>query len=109
MTPKTPKAPKGLSREARRLWDRLHADYVIDDEAGQFTLRTALEAFDRMREAQKIIAKDGPCVTDRFGQKRAHPLLTVERDARAQMMAALRALNFDVLPAGKVGRPAGAT
>ena len=64
--------------------------------------------FDRMREAQAALAKDGLTVADRFGQIKVHPLTVVERDSRSQMMAALRALNLDVQPLRDIpGRPGG--
>lgn len=61
-----------------------------------------------MRHAQEAIRAEGMTVLDRFGQRKAHPLLPAERDARAQMLAALRALNLDVEPLqDRPGRPAG--
>jgi hypothetical protein len=46
--------------------------------------------------------------TDRFGQLRAHPAVAIERDARDQMLRALKLLNLDIEPLrGRVGRPAG--
>ena len=103
-----PNPPKGLSAEAKRLWRLLLEEYAIEDAGGLAVLSTGLEAFDRMRLAQKAIAKDGMTVTDRFGQAKAHPLLTVERDSRAQWMAALKALNLDLEPLhDRPGRPGG--
>lgn len=105
-TAKTP--PKDLSTEARTWWKRLVSEYAIDDDAGQLLLQTAMEAFDRMRLAQEAIREDGVTVFDRFGQRKAHPLLPAERDARSQMLAALKALNLEVEPLhDRPGRPAG--
>jgi P27 family predicted phage terminase small subunit len=102
------KVPKHLSKEAKHLWDRLLSEYDIVDEAGVLILQTAMEAFDRMREAQSIIKAEGMQVEDRFHQKKAHPLTTVERDSRSAMMAALKALNLDLEPLNdKPGRPGG--
>jgi len=103
-----PEPPAGISPEAADWWRRIVAEYSVNDEAGKLLLQTALEAFDRMRGAQQIIEHDGATVLDRFGQAKAHPLLTVERDSRAQMLAALKALHFDVEPLrDKPGRPGG--
>jgi P27 family predicted phage terminase small subunit len=105
-TAKSP--PKGLTAQSKTLWKRLASDYGIDDDAGLLLLQTAMEARDRMKAAQEAIARDGMTVLDRFGQRKAHPLLPAERDARAQMLAALRALNLDVEPLhDRPGRPAG--
>ena len=103
-----PKPPTTLSAEARKWWIRLSSEYEIVDEAGLFLLQAALEAFDRMRQAQKILATDGIMVRDRFEQKKAHPLLTAERDARSQMLHALKELRLDAEPLNSTpGRPPG--
>lgn len=104
----TKAAPKHLSKEAKAQWKRLLDEYGIEDEAGFLILQTGLEAFDRMRQAQAVIAKEGLTVKDRFDQAKAHPLTTVERDARAAMLAALKALNLDLEPLqDRPGRPVG--
>ena len=105
---KPPKPPKTLSREAAALWRRLISEYGITDEGGLLLLGTAMEAFTRMREAQAALAKDGLVIRDSFGQIKAHPICVVERDSRAQMLAALKALNLDLEPINpRVGRPGG--
>lgn len=84
------------------------AEYAIEDQAGLLILQTGLEAFATMRGAQAAIKTEGSTVKDRFGQLKAHPLCAVERDARAQMLAALRQLNLDLEPLkGGPGRPPG--
>ncbi len=86
--------PRHLSAEARTLWARLRADHVIDDAAGLSLLRAACESHDRAQQARKLIADEGLTSIDRFGQRKPHPAVTIERDARTQMMAALRALRL---------------
>lgn len=97
-------APKTLSTEARRWWHRIIAEYEIADDGGLFLLQTALESFDRMRDCQRAIAADGITVLDRFDQRKPHPLLAAERDARSSLLLAFRQLNIDVAP----DRPLGA-
>ena len=105
---KNPAAPRTLSTEARRWWRRLVNEYAIEDEAGVLILQTALEAHDRMRDCQRAITQDGASIKDRWGQVKPHPLLSAERDARAAMLAALKALNLDLEPLkDRPGRPAG--
>lgn len=101
-------APKNLSPEARQWWERIATEYNLSDEAGLLLLQTALEAFDSMRAAQEAVKNDGQVLRDRWGQIRAHPLLTVVRDSRSQMLMALKHLNLDLEPlrAGP-GRPGG--
>ena len=102
------KAPATLSTEARRWWARLLDEYGIDDPAGLLLLQTSLEAFDRMKDAQKRIKKDGAIIKDRFDQLRAHPAITTERDGRAQMLMAMKSLNLDIEPLRDgPGRPGG--
>lgn len=91
-----PKPPEHLSAEARRWWRRLHDEFDLGDTPARLLLQTALEAFDRMREAQGILATDGQVVRDRFDQRKAHPATVTERDARAQFLAALRQLDLEI-------------
>ena len=86
--------PKHLKAGAAEMWRRLRADYVVDDGAGLALLQAACEAFQRSQEARIQIDKDGAVLTDRFGQQKAHPGCAIERDARGQMIAALRALRL---------------
>lgn len=105
---KSPAPPKHLSAEARKQYSKLVEEYSITDDGGLLILQTAFEAFDRMRMAQEQIKADGATTTDRFGQVKAHPLLTVERDSRAQFMAGIKALHLDVEPLQpRAGRPSG--
>ena len=102
------KSPITLSVEASKWWGRLLDEYNIGDPAGQLLLLTLLESFDRMREAQRRIKKDGEIIKDRFNQLRAHPAITTERDARSQMLMALKGLNLDLEPIKDgPGRPLG--
>ncbi len=97
-----------LSAEATKLKSSIIKEYDIDDSAGLRILQTACEAFDRMREAQKNIQRDGMTVMDRWGQIKAHPLCSVERDSRAQFLSALKQLNLDLEPLRDgPGRPGG--
>jgi hypothetical protein len=82
------------------------ADWDLDPPA-LLVLESALQAFDRMTEARKLIDQDGAVTPDRFGQLKAHPALVVERDSRYAMLAALKQLNLDLEPLGKPGRPGG--
>jgi P27 family predicted phage terminase small subunit len=101
-------APDHLGTEARTWWQKIQTEFQIDDDAGRLLLQTAMEAFDRMRDCQRDIARDGVSVRDRFDQPKPHPLLAAERDARAQMLSALKHLNLDIEPLrDRVGRPGG--
>ena len=83
-------------------------EYEIKDPAGKLYLGQLLEALCRLREAQKIVARDGAVVKDRWGQLKQHPATLVERDARMAIFKALAALRLDLEPLrDKAGRPPG--
>ena len=104
-----PKPPGHLSRAAKVWWLKVAEEYAISDSGGILLLNAAAEAWDRAQSAREQISADGgPMLADRFGQQKVHPLCAVERDARAQHLAALKQLNLDVEPLrDRPGRPAG--
>jgi phage terminase small subunit len=55
-----------------------------------------MEAFDRMRQAQALIKKEGITIVDRFGQMKQHPATLIERDSRTAVARGLKALNLDI-------------
>lgn len=99
------RSPYGLTPESRRWFKKMVDEYQIVDTGGLLILQTGMEAFDRMRAAQTTIKKDGLTFLDKAGQIKSHPLCSVERDARTQMMAALKSLNLDLEPLKNIGRP----
>jgi P27 family predicted phage terminase small subunit len=102
------KPPKGLSAEACKWWESIRVEYDVSDPGGLMILASACEAFDRMRQAQRRLRREGLTSKDRFGQVKANPLTVIERDSRAAMLAALKQLNLDLEPLEqRPGRPAG--
>lgn len=93
-------APSHLSAAGKRLWLRLHSDFVLDDAGSALLLQSVCEAFDRLQEARQRIKADGAIVRDRFNQPKPHPSLAIERDAAARMHSALRLLK---LAPGEIG------
>jgi P27 family predicted phage terminase small subunit len=100
-----PKPPNHLKAAGRRLWADIVAQYRIYDAAGLAYVTTAAEALDRIRQAQKAIREHGALVPDRYGALKQNPACFLERDARAGMLSALRALNLDLEPLRDRGRP----
>jgi P27 family predicted phage terminase small subunit len=88
------KPPNHLRKPAKKLWLEVMADYAIDDGAGLALLQTACEAYQRCDEARRLIRREAAVIVDRFGQPKPHPAVAIERDARAQLIAALRALKL---------------
>ncbi len=101
-------APAHLSPEAQDHWCRIVSEYQIIDAGGLLILTTAMESFDRMRQAQTIVAEHGAVLVADDGGLKANPAVAIERDSRAAMMAALKQLNLDLEPLrDKIGRPGG--
>ena len=107
------KPPKQLGTAGKALWRSLLREYSISDAGGLALLTAACESLDRADEARQRIAADGAFTPDRFGQLRAHPAIAVERDARGQVLQALKQLNLDIEPlrqsAGRPPSPLGIT
>lgn len=88
--------PADLGADGKALWSKLAGAYRVDDEHGQTVLALACRAADREQACRRRIEKDGVAVKDKWGQIKPHPLLAAERDARAQVLAALRALSLPI-------------
>jgi P27 family predicted phage terminase small subunit len=101
--------PDDLTPAARAWWETIIETYQIDDPAGLLLLEAAMRAFDRMQAAASDLARDGATIRDRWGQPRCHPAAAVERDSRAGLVAALKALDLEIVPASprRLGRPLG--
>ena len=92
-----PRVP-GLSAAARKWRQRICSEFDLSDAPAQLLLDTAMRAYDRMQEAAALVELHGVCTLDRYRQVRANPAVAAERDARAAMISALKALNLDVQP-----------
>ena len=98
---KNPQPPKHLTRPTKAWWRSMQDAYRIADPSGLTLLTVAADALDRAESARLAIeAGGGPSVLDRFGQAKTHPACAVERDARAQIIHALKALGVDGAPEG---------
>ena len=93
-----PRPPDHLSDEAQGWWTALQQEYDLADPAAQLLLQTACEAFDAMRQAQAAVASHGVTVIGRDNQLKPNPAAAISRDARAQMLAAIKQLNLDLEP-----------
>ena len=96
--------PSHLTPGSKSIWRTIVRDYQIDG-AAELILVAVLEARDRREQAREAIATDGPVVTDRWGQKKPHPAIGIERDSATTMMRGWRLLGFDQEPRGELGRP----
>ena len=80
--------PKSLGPLGHDLWQHVQADYGIEDADGLALLQTACVCRELEASAMDTVAREGLCSVDRYGQRRAHPLLATARDARSSMMMA---------------------
>src|SRR5262245_9076343 len=80
-----PPAPAHLSKRMKQFWDWVnnqnHKELSNDK---QLILVEACEAFDEAERCRRIIKREGMVVEDRFKQRKSHPLLTIEQNARMQ-------------------------
>jgi P27 family predicted phage terminase small subunit len=95
--------PKHLSVAAKRLWKAITTGYEIDEPAAM-VLQATLEAYDRREQARAAIEREGAVQTDRFGFRKPHPSVAIERDAAITMMRGFRLLGFDQEPRGDFAR-----
>src|SRR5262245_61418996 len=94
---KLPAAPAGYTPAAKRLWTDVVSSWQIDP-AALTILAVGCEELMRKDAARAIVDREGMALSDRFGQSRAHPMLAVERDARAGLLRALKQLGLDLEP-----------
>src|SRR5262245_25264519 len=89
-----PRDQRHLRGAARTLWREMCVEYELDDPAGLALLRAACEALQRAEGARQLVEQHGILTTDRFGAVRENPAARIERDARQQLLGALRALRL---------------
>src|SRR5687767_3040990 len=99
-----PTAPRHLHDAGKALWRGVLADYEVTDTHDLARLQAAAEAADRITQAREAVERDGAYVEGRFGMK-AHPALAIERDARTQLLRALRELGVDLAQAAPTRPP----
>jgi hypothetical protein len=97
-----------LSRKTKKLEKDILSEFKFEDETSLSILKTTLEAFELMNRAQDQVHSEGLTVQGDRGGTKAHPLLSVIRDQRAQFLAGIKALRLDVgqeLVSRSPGRP----
>jgi phage terminase small subunit len=100
------KVPAHLLKDGARLYRDVASEYGIADAGGLAVLTTAAECLDRMRAAQRAIQEHGAIVMDRYGKPKVHPACSLEKDARAGFLLAIKGLNLDIEPLrDRAGRP----
>ena len=106
---KIPAAPAGLSAASKKIWAAVNTEWRLGVDS-IVMLQTALEALDRLKQAQKQVDKDGITITSSSGMIKPHPSLRLEKEAGGRFMQAWRQLGFGQeapAEAGRIGRPGG--
>jgi phage terminase small subunit len=85
-----------LSVDAAKMYKKLASEWSISDVAGKFMLERAMECYDEMQNARRVLEAEGEIVLDRWGQKGLHPMVQREKEARAHLLQFFKALNLDL-------------
>ena len=85
-----------LTSNSRRLYKYIVDEFGIDDDASKDLLCESLLARDRLREIRGRINEMGIIIEDRWGCPKSNPLLSFEKDARAQYFRGMQQLNLDI-------------
>jgi len=86
------KPPTTLSKKSAAYFKKFVDDYEIDEAAIEVLIRVC-ESIDRADEAAAGLKAHGSLITkDRFGCDRAHPLVMIERQARAAIIDGIKSL-----------------
>jgi hypothetical protein len=98
--------PRKLGPEGLSLWNRVLADYNVDDTGARELLCLACESLDRACSLRIAIDKEGEFIQTRTGGLREHPGLKMELAARAFCAKMLCRLGLHVEPLrSSSGRP----
>lgn len=101
---KTKKEPNHLSIETKAIWRKVCKQWELK-ETDLVLLKVALEAYDRLQNARRGIAKQGATYKTDTGYIRENPLLKIEKEARGGFLQAWRMLDIGEGPPDPVGRP----
>ena len=85
--------PSGLCASAQKLWTDTVTRWEVDDAAALSHLANACRSLTRLGELERILAKEGTLILNRFRQPAAHPahkLMVSEGRNFRECMAALQ-------------------
>jgi hypothetical protein len=94
--PDPPPPPDHLGQPERELWGHFFREYQLEGIIAETFVEMALCAHMQARTCgERIRADGGPVIAGRYGQPKAHPLLSAERRAWATYFVALKALKLE--------------
>lgn len=97
--------PKGLSRQAQKLFRETREQFGIDDAPSLVLLGNACRALDRLRIAENIVRKEGVVYRDRWGQPKGHPAAARVDAENLTLQRSLRELGINLAPLPSDGGP----
>jgi P27 family predicted phage terminase small subunit len=86
--------PAHLSADMKDWWQHIGSTYVLESHHWKL-LQVCAESWDRLQQARQVLAAEGLTIGTGSGSRKAHPAIAIERDAKAQFIAALRTLDLD--------------
>jgi P27 family predicted phage terminase small subunit len=92
------------TKEGRKIWKDVTNNWELD-ESMIILLTVALEAFERLQQAKRILDKTGLIIKTPSGQVKKNPCVEVEKVSRQNFLMAWRMLNLGIESPGAVGRP----
>ena len=99
-----PKAPKHLRPATKRWFNHVATEWTLEQHHIKLLI-VAAETWDRLVQAREVIDREGLTYQNRFGEPRARPEISIERDSRLAFLRAIRELDLDVDPPAQPGRP----
>jgi hypothetical protein len=99
-----PEPPRKLGEHGRAGWNRLMAEYQIEDAGGIEVLAQICAAIDRAERLRALIDEQGETIKNRSGV-RVHPELKDEAACRAFVVRSLARLGILDEPVKANGRP----
>ncbi len=94
--------PAHLSAEAKAIWREVITRCNPNSTA---LLKVACEAYDRLQQARREVARDGLTLVTPTGYRQEHPALKVEKEARSGFLQAWRILARGMTSSQDIGRP----
>ena len=88
-----PLAPKHLRKDTRTWWRSVVREWELQDHE-QMLLTSAAETWDRIQECREVLDEEGVTYTDRFGQPKPRPEVSMERLQKLAFAKLIKALDL---------------
>jgi P27 family predicted phage terminase small subunit len=101
----TTNPPRALGSHGKQLWDRIQAEYGLQDSGGVEILAQLCAALDRAESLREAVERDGSVVYGRGGVPKVHPAVKDELACRAFINRSLERLGLSLENTKTPGRP----